>query len=403
MKPIASRGLARVLVVAAVTVLVAWYSFATSMGQVFQSRRPELALRFDPGNSVALSSLAFERLSALRNEKGLPAAREPALSALLSAPGDARAIFVAGVTADGGRSTPQAIRRAQLSLKFSRRNPAAYLWLIEERTAAGDVDKALDYYDLAMRSSPEARGILVPIMIAAMDDPALGRPITNVLARGANWTITFWEKVVQADPFPSSVGATLVRLSGSKGLPPKGIGDYVIQRLVDNLRFDEAATVAARYYPAFNADHSLGALGRFVSPEIPSPFAWQLISNADVSASAVKPDRLAMSMFSSNGGVYARKLLQLPPGSYLLGATLASQSGMAGGSPRIRLRCGNDNVMLADVVADQAPSGDGKFLAHFSVPAACRAEWLEIASPTSDANGGNWELFGLRVQRVGAQ
>lgn len=373
------------------------------MGQVFQSGRPELALQFDPRNSVALSALAFERLSALRNEDGLSAAREPAFAALRSAPGDARAIFVAGVTADGGRSTPQAIRRAQLSLKFSRRNPAAYLWLIEERTAAGDVDKALDYYDLAMRSSPEAREILVPIMIAAMDDPALGRPITDILARGANWTIIFWEKVVQADPLPSSVGVTLARLSGSRGIPSKDIGDYMIQRLVDNLRFDEAAKVAALYYPAFKIDHSLGAFGRFVSPDIPSPFSWQLISNADVSASPVNPDRLSMSMFSSNGGVYARKLLQLPPGDYVLGATLASHSGVAGGAPRIRLRCGNDNVMLADAVPNQVPSGDGKFLAHFSIPAACRAEWLEIASPTSDASGGSWELFGLRVQRVGAR
>jgi len=400
--PVASNRLLKVLIVTAVAAILAWYSFAASMGQIFQARQAELALRFDPGNGFALSTAAFDTLAALRDRKDLNHARELAFDALRATPGDARAIFVAAATADEGRATPQAVERVKFSLKFSRRNPAAYIWLIEERTAAGDVDGALDHYDLAMRSSAEARSTLLPIMISAMDDPALSGPIGNVLARGANWTILFWEQVIQAEAMPTSAGAIITRLAGSKGFPPKGIGDYVIQRLVENLRFDEATQVAALYYPELKAQDQARSAGLFLTPGVPSPFAWQLFSDADVGANATAPDRLSMSLFTPNGGLYARKLLQLAPGEYSIDATMTSEVVNAIGAPRIRMRCASDNSPLFEASSVPGAQGRGVFRSTFAVPVGCRAEWLEILSPSSETSNGNWELSAFRISKRGA-
>jgi hypothetical protein len=384
----------RIVAIGVTTLVAAAVSFAVSYAAVMQRKAPAQALALWP-SSEAKAALAAQLLTQPDRDGSYARAGRLAQAALQRDPMSVRAAStLAFFAAEKGNAT-QAARLLAYSERLSRRDLPTQLALIETKVQANDVVGALVHYDRALRTSKTSEAILVPVLISAVANPAIARPLAPLLAARADWWKPFTLQMIQQDTPPVSSYTLLHPLKlDIRRADERAMAVDAMQRMVGHGRAD----IAARLYTELRGA-SVGAFDRirdggFRSTDRLPPFDWDLTNNGDLSATVeARPDGKGNGLFlvATNGasGRVARQLLMLPPGRYALGFDLDLPP--SGSRLTASARCNGSDTPLA-FVRPVAAEKTQRIVMPFATSTACRSVWIEFSAQASEGmdTGAPW-------------
>ena len=384
----------RIIGIGVPTLTTAAVSVAVSYAAVMQRQAPAQALTLWP-SSEAKAGLAAKLLTQPDRDGSYARASRLAQAALQRDPMSVRAAstlaFLAAEKGDAGR----AARLLAYSERLSRRDLPTQLALIETKVQANDVVGALIHYDRALRTSKTSEAILVPVLVSAVANPDIARPLAPLLAARADWWKPFTLQMIQQGTPPVSSYTLLHPLKlDIRRADERAMAVDAMQRMAGHGRVD----LAARFYTELRGGH-VDAFDRihdggFRSTDRLPPFDWDLTNSGDLSATVeARPDGKGNGLFlvATNGasGRVARQLLMLPPGHYALGFDLDLPP--SGSRLTASARCNGSDTPLA-FVRPVAAERTQRVVMPFATSTACRSVRIEFSAQASEGmdTGAPW-------------
>lgn len=372
LKGMAPREVAGRLILLAVLAVVGIAATINAAGLALATK-PTVAMRFASGNALVLSNAAMARAQVDNTAAGRTAAADLAKRAILRDPTAVTALSALGLVSP----MPGAARIIAASEALSRRSLPAQLWLIENSVSQNDVDAALKHYDIALRTSRQAPGILFPILVEAVGDNTLLPAIAHRLMLRPEWGPLYLQQLAQSGTALPNVA----RLFAILGRAKVDTGDAAIAALYARLVAANANDAAWQVYAATRPGATRGAIRPFaILSGSASPFDW-----AATEPSMAQIDRDALTFEASiEGGTAAHQLLMLTPGRHRLRAAFRDIA-VGEAVPYLRLECAKGGAEIARTVL---ASGMRGLSWDVTVPAGCGSQWLSLILPPTDAPGG---------------
>ena len=381
------RRLVRTLILVAIGLGLCWLSVVVGLANAASASSAATILRIAPWDARTLATRAKQISEADPSVNGLAKAERYALAAVQRDPTLVSSLAIIGFSADAQGRHEQAARLFRASERLSRRDLQTQLWLIEKAVARNDIGGALRHYDIALRTSALAPVILHPILIGALGDPNLVRPLAGVLGKKPNWRFRFLTEAVGSSA-PTGALVTLGRELRRAGAPLEPEIERLLElRLLNEKRFEALAEM-------YRARGGVMAGRRLNDPSFTEtrdlfPFGWVFAETADLSAQREPGPAgggLAFEARAGAAGEVARQVLMLPVGRYRLSWT-ATLAGGSEAQPRWALYCleGSNRELVRPI-----PSGSGATRSvSFAVPAAdCAAQAVTLSIPVNDAPVG---------------
>lgn len=393
-RPVGVARWLRIIGIGVPTLAAAAISVAVSYAAVMQRQAPAQALALWP-SSEAKAGLAARLLTQPDHDGSYARASRLAQAALQRDPMSVRAAstlaFLAAEKSDAG----QAARLLAYSERLSRRDLPTQLALIETKVQANDVVGALVHYDRALRTSKTSEAILVPVLVSAVANPDIARPLAPLLAARADWWKPFTLQMIQQDTPPVSSYTLLHPLKlDIRRADERAMAVDAMQRMAGHGRVD----LAARFYTELRGGH-IGPFNRIhdggfrLTDRLP-PFDWDLTNSGDLSATVeARPDGKGNGLFlvATNGASdrVARQLLMLPPGRHVLSFDLDLPP--SGSRLTASARCNGSDTPLA-FVRPVAAEKTQRIVMPFVTSTACRSVWIEFSAQASEGmdTGAPW-------------
>lgn len=352
---------------------------AGELAEQIITRNPDGPLR-NRGRGLAQQALADEALAA-------PALTALALDAQLS-----------GRTADARRL----FRHANA---VSRRDFGTRLWLIEDAVNSGDIARALDYYDIALRTSKAAPEVLYPVLSEAIGDPRIADALTDRLVRWRPpWGQVFVVHLTGTGAGPDVDAAFLRRLT-RRGYPVPEIAQVaVVDALVNTGRLDDAWSYYATFRKGIARTGSRDPQFRAPSAH-PSVLDWKPSEN-EAGITALIQDGAGGGVFefaapASVGGTVLQQMQLLPPGRYRIAGVSSNIASDADAQPYWQLECG-DGRNAGRVELPASSVNGGRFTGEVVVPANCPVQMLRlVVRPSSGVGGTSGRIDTVALTPVG--
>lgn len=373
-------------IVAAAAVL-GWIAQASTISTVMGARRLETTLAWWPSGSIGLASAAASQFSVMPQTPARLAESESlATRALSRDPTNVIAARTLGLVYARRGNQPVSDRLLHYADALSRRDLATQLWFIESSVQRNDIDEALRHYDRALRTSPRARDVLLPILVRAAADPAISDPLARLVAQRPPWWSHFLDQLVADGDSPGALAHMILALRLNPGDPAErdDLG-RALGRLVDLGAYSTARALDARLgLGGSSAPGKFVRNGGFETNASFSPFDWRLTNQPDLAgvrrAGEDGAPGFVLALISSNGqsGTAARQLVLMPPGHYRLTLRAGAVSGEPIARPNVRILCANEaRGILADFRIPPAPRRGQAFAVTFDVPGSqCPAQWI---------------------------
>jgi hypothetical protein len=283
---------------------------------------------------------------------------------------------------------PRARALVQQAELLSRRNLATELWLIEDAVRREDVPGALRHFDVALRTSKIAGGLLYPVLREALEDPQLTRPIAQTLSV-APWRSQFLQYAVSLNR-PSVALASIFQqqrnLEPFQGTDLKGA---LVGQLLARKSYDSAARLALGKPAGLVQDSGFAQETGF------PPFNWQLADGDGLSSLRLQRaggSALQITAQSDAAGPAAVQLIHAAPGLYMFVATMPdSNPGLIA-----RLVCADTERELATI------SLGSRTAVTVTVPAGCAYQTLSIVALPSDTGTRSWQLTRVELLPIPA-
>ncbi|NTZ43416.1 hypothetical protein G7A66_10055 [Altererythrobacter sp. SALINAS58] len=367
--------------------VVGYFGVTSSLANVVQKSDPELAYTLDPSNGVIAAAYA-QHIFTLRpttDRHALPS--RLAKQALRLDPTAVDALTVLGFQAqllgDAARSDEILAHSTQLS----RRELRPQLWAIEEAVSRGDVQGALRHYDIALRTSNDARAILFPTLTAALSEPKIRSALLQVMESGPVWREAFIDYAAKSGAAPEDV-AQFFQLGRRVGLPVSA--DHRAQ-LVDLLINQGEFEKAWDYFLTFRGgDRNRSRDPNFMfDGKIRSAFDWSFGKAPGLSVAILQSPEggiLDFALPPSVGGVVVRQLQLLPAGTYRLQGLSTNIEQPLRSQPYWALLC-LDGRELGRVPITSS-SDANSFSGLLTVPQNCDVQTLELVARASDKASG---------------
>lgn len=362
--------------------LAAGISFALTTTTVLARKSPDLAARLTLWPSSALAQSADQRLQQTLSPAVAAQARGTAVEVLRHNPMDVVAARVIG-TADSLRARPSlAMRAFTYAERLSRRDAGTQLWLIERSVATGDVAAALKHYDRAMLTSRSIRPVLLPVLVAATNSPAVRDALFARLRQRPLWWRDYLEEQVRSGTDAQAIVQAITATRLKDAPDETGLYSRSLTKLAGTGHVVWAAKLDGR--PMAGVRN-----GSFSSPEGAAPFSWS-IGDQPALGGTVEPrsgahgNALSIVSTGQDGAEVAKQLLALKPGTYQLQATYGNVPPEA--RVWLTLTCVGPKTAPTQLALLQ-PEGAGAstVAVRVIIPPRCEGEWLQIwASRTSD-------------------
>lgn len=381
---------ARIVLVLLLAVGGIWISLAVTIALVLGTAKPDVALRWWPRAAEASASAAALIMGNDADTTQRDRAMALAEEALSREPANAVAARDAGLVFALGGDTARAARMFAYGETLSRRDLPTQMWLIETQVQNGDIAGALRHYDRAMRTSVNARGTLIPVLVQAAANPQITTPLARLLATRPSWWTDFADTLVSDGTDATSLARLIAALRLSASDPVEQVRlAAALRHLVDLGGIAEASGL---YQMARGKTASTGYLrnGGFETDGGLTPFEWVIADSAD--GQVVRESRdgsvgaFALSLYASIGGEAARELVVLPPGDYVVSGLVGSVPADPAARPSLRVACtANSGVPLAKASFPPArdAQGRGHIVMPFTVPKGCAGQWLFIDTGSS--------------------
>lgn len=372
--------------------VLAMTSITDTLANVLVKVNPALAHTLAPNDGVITAEYAkasFER------SPGSGLDSEPARLARLALTQDATAVealSVLGLQAQMRNEVGDARSIFRYSRELSRRELRPQIWAIEEAVMRGDVNGALDEYDIALRTSKNAQDLLFPVLASAIAQPTVRRELLKLAADGPVWVEDFVDFVARRNIDPSAA-AQFYREGEAIKLPVDD-GDRAI--VVNSLLARNNATEAWDYYKSFRpeAERERSRDPSFAGESSPTAFDWVTINDRGVSASidrGAQGGTLFFSAPSTVGGAVLRQVQLLPPGTYRLTGRSTGIMQPARSLPYWELNC-RGGARLGRLEVPSSTDDSGQFGGTFNVPANCPVQSLTLIIRSSN------DIYGVSGQ-----
>jgi hypothetical protein len=380
--------------------VMAWLAVAVAVGtsSALREQYPALTSAFGPFNARARAARAEQILMA---GKGEPAARAEARSmtqAALLRDATVVAAWRNFVIADfTSRPLDVTTRLFGLIERMSRRDLATQLWLIEERVRQDDIAGALQHYDIALRTAPQASEWLLPVLVSATANDGIIGPLAALLRTDPPWRQSFLFTLAQAPPS----GRNALRLVQSLAAARLPTRPDIMATLIDKVAAARDFDSARRLYSLARPGNAGGLVrnGGFSGAAPFSAFEWALVSQGDLSADQINMDGagdgnvLEVRAARGAAGIVAQQMLVLAPGRYRISERSGALSEARPADLYWRIVCVNRaNSVVAEIPIVRARSA-GTAAPAWQVPAAdCPAQWLALAVRPGGAaaDAGAW-------------
>jgi hypothetical protein len=403
-------------VLAIVALLLACCSAAAAFASVFARIQPALAASSPIGNGPALARDALFEMAREMVKSGAgaqqtggeafpkrvpPEAVELARQALLKEPLSDTAAGVLALEANAAERLAAARPLFRDIYRINRRNELVTLWLARDAANRGDIAATLTHFDEVLRTSKEARTVMLSRFALATADPSFRQQVARLLRTKPPWSQEFWSVAPDVQGAARSVGELRLLLADSD-IDFQPADD---QKLADKLLNGGDFALVEQLYRAETKGHADPG-GEFVRnasfdrPTVLPLVDWQTYSIGDYGSEIAAKDGLMLfSATTAPGGAVAREWVSLPPGNYVLSAKMKT------------IARGKDDRVLARLSCLRAPTGsrttdiplrEGETRAPFTVGAGCSEFWLDVvAAPDERSSGFDGELDLLSIRRAG--
>ncbi len=344
---------------------------------------PELALSAWR-TSTAQSSLAARLVLAPFTGARLAQAELLARAALSGSPVNVEAARALALAEAGQEHLGAARRMIRYAEQLSRRDVQTEFWLIQERVAAADVPGALLHYHRAMQTSRASRELLSPILAQAAEEPAVYRPLAQILAQRPEWWPNFLGDFVERTHSPAALTVVTRSLRLNPAVPAERdrlttiLQRYVTlgevasgRRLFDSLTGEAAAPVAQ---------------GGFERDTMLAPYGWQIGNGANGGGARELRQgargAFALTLDGSRGEEAAHQILALSPGRHELRLLMGDVLPGFFDPATITLRCFPADTPIAEHDLP-VTRGTAALRVPFMVPEGCPAQILIVRDARS--------------------
>ncbi|AJP74791.1 hypothetical protein [Sphingomonas hengshuiensis] len=373
--------------------VVLWVATGVTLDLTLARTRPALVLDWWPvgvqakvaeGQAVVAEAnrVAPEKVDRVRAQLRAAALREPVNSNALGA---------LAALADYRRDRAGARALFRVSETLSRRNTFAQLWLIEDAVARDDSVEALKHYDRAMRVSPEARVMLLPILLTASSDPAIRKELLPLLAQRPLWWKDYVQRLAQEGDNPQVMADVLraIRLD-IRQVDQRSLAEDVLRRMV-SLNDERRAMLAANHMEGLAGSTRSLRGGDFEPNNSLLPFTWWMRDETSIRAyrDIVPNGSLGLRVVTSagNSGGVAQQLFGLSPGHYVFQGQAGDVSADPLARPALELACAR-GAQLARFVLPASDENGRSFRFAFDVPATdCAMQSISlVTAPAVDTD-----------------
>jgi hypothetical protein len=345
---------------------------------------PEAALGWGLASPDALAILAQQRLSDPTRPGHDADASRFARQALLSGPFDAPALRVLALEAEQAGGHARARMLMVIADKWSRRDSATQLWLLEQALAEGDWPSASRHADALMRRQWRFQTMVFPGLVGALRDPAAVAPVVQTLNAHPDWRGPFLNFLAWRAADPAVAARLFLALAASPSPPSDADDANLVGRAVSQGDYAGARALWTRLLPRGSArDADLVYDGDFRPAPGAAPFNWRLIQSEGVTAETVPAADGAPALHvlapAARNATAAEQLISLPPGTYRLSGRALVEPGQAGDLFSWRVSCvSRPDTPIVETVQSAGPAGWRAFSADFQVGQGCAAQWLRL-------------------------
>lgn len=368
--------LGRLLLIGPMALVIFFGVFVFGVSAVTQVSSPNVSVDWQPNNATALSLLAENGIQLKHDAAGLKVATEFARRSLMRDPTQARAMAVMGIAADIRGDHDKARLLVNSAASLSRRQVGTSVWLIEDAAGRGDVRAALAQYDIALRTSTEASELLFPILRDGLAEKEIRDALIEVFRWRPNWEHAFVGQAIAEGSKVEQLVPVFMALPSDPLMQASDMRQALLDRLVGQGHY----ALADRYYASLRIQP--GGVPRnqtFGETNGLAPFDWRY-GDSGV-AMAVRQNGRNMLRFSTDSviaGPIASQMVLLKPGRYRLAGKGRYMTPPGAGGVTWQVRCATgDAGTLADAPL-RTSRGGAAFLAFFSVPQGCDAQWIEL-------------------------
>ena len=377
----------RILLIGTFAIVVAAVSAIAAAEIVFEESDPFLAARLPIPDGFAKTEMG-QRLLAQSIKKGsllkldwsrarAQHVRTLSLDAYRREPLASTAVADLALVADSRGDAGRARTLMQDAEKLTRRDLIANVWLTTDYTKRQEFSPALASLDNALRTSAEARPLLIHTLVENLDDPELLAQVGQLLEASPPWANDFWHESYQipaALPYAARLRVTVDK-AGVK--IPEGYDRGLLTQLTRRRLYGQAERIFDIVDPDQRKDGEIirNADFRFV-PRF-KPFDWETSFDESLTADIVpSAGQLVIHSYDAGNGTAARQLLHLTTGTYAISANLAEPNQQVGGGLSATLNCAEH---VGAPTAQVLRPGTGRTTQTFEIPEGdCHYFWLDL-------------------------
>ena len=378
------------VVLVALGLIGAYLSVSNALARKLVSADASIAHAMAPSNGPVTAALAYEKLLLAPGVGGGPEAAELARLALRQDATSVEALNVLALQAELANDNEQVEATFKHALALSRRELRPHLWVIEQAVTAGDLDRTLSAYDVALRTSTEARDMLTPILVDALGEPRIRAQMLSRLNDRPIWAEGFIRYAATSGDNPLGVLALLQDGADEDLIFDRDLRSSLVNGLFADNHLEEAWQLYKTTRP--DVQRNLSRDPRFtLEARTLSVFDWVPTNEPNLSVALLGAQDGGIFDFAASvgaKGILLRQRQALEPGTYVLDGESRNIEQPSRSSPYWTLKCIN-GPELGRIAVPNSPQEPTAFQGSFEVPAGCPFQSLELVARPSDQIGGS--------------
>lgn len=326
------------------------------------------------------------------------ATRARAMAAYKMEPLASQAITVLAL-ADASRDPALGRTAFRLLHRLTKRDEAAVLWLAQDAAKRSDIPGTLIYFDEVLRTSSEARPLLLRNFAVATSDPQFRAQMARLVAAKPPWAGEFWTQAAEAPQAAAAVAELRMLLAGTTVKFDKQADQKIANSLISQGRYE----LAQRLYESTRGkpDRSTVKNADFASESVMPPVDWETYSIGDF-GSEISPSDGILAAYATKapGGVVARQWIVLNGTTHRVRVNSRIFGKGAGDEAALVISCLEGGKQVAPQIIVLA---DGQTDRDFRSSPDCRNYWLDIRiTPGDRSNGVDVEFDQISIANPGS-
>jgi hypothetical protein len=375
-------------------IFLSWQSILIVVTAIADETNPDLALKFAPNNSLALSTKGDLIWTTNPEKAGDPLIADLGRRALLAQSLNAPALRLLAVHFQMKGDTKKADELIGLATKVTRRDTLSQLWLIQQASERGDAKAVMYHYNIVLRTNSKVRAFLIPQIAKLLEDQNYQSAFAPYLSQGTLWLPEFLNFVIwNSDHYPALTNAILA----SRGLPANDSQYRLYEtQIISQLITSQQYLLAQRFYLSLKGAtpktfRTIALSADTTDPKF-APINWRFNTGSGASANVAQRGgqfEIAASASAANSGVVAQKMLFMEAGTYTLLQQVNVRSLGKGASANWIIRCiyeGDSSIILSEQISKN--KGTKNTISTFQIPIGCNNQSIELMLTGGDDSEG---------------